>query len=200
MCDDSHGSSGEHMRQIQLDSYENTGLRVALALVNDLVISRSRGPALEGAAITHVLRQALQDDPPSLSALRPAHRAGFLKLAHVLHAVVVHLEAGQIADAAQRLNALLAKHPANPHLALEDGVWRMHHHPAKTGLVEMWTSICAEALARLVGEGYATRLRCCEASDCGLAFIDVSRNDSRRFCSVRCQNRTKVAAYRRRNA
>jgi predicted RNA-binding Zn ribbon-like protein len=102
-------------------------------------------------------------------------------------------------DAAARvLNELLAQHPAQPHLAKEDGVWRLHHHPADAPLVPMWTAICAEGLARVVGLPSAQRLGTCEREGCGRVFVDVSRNASRRFCSLACQNRVKAASFRAR--
>jgi predicted RNA-binding Zn ribbon-like protein len=63
----------------------------------------------------------------------------------------------------------------------------------------MWTATCAEALARLIGAGNADRLGSCEREGCDRVFVDVSKNGSRRFCSTACQNRVKVAAFRRRS-
>ncbi|MGH3516357.1 MAG: CGNR zinc finger domain-containing protein, partial [Haloechinothrix sp.] len=39
-----------------------------------------------------------------------------------------------------------------------------------------------------------------EATDCRRAFLDTTRNGTRRFCSTTCQNRIKAAALRRRRA
>jgi predicted RNA-binding Zn ribbon-like protein len=62
----------------------------------------------------------------------------------------------------------------------------------------MWTSICAAALAELIGAGEAQRLGTCERPDCDRVYVDVSKNASRRFCSLTCQNRVKVATFRER--
>jgi predicted RNA-binding Zn ribbon-like protein len=67
-------------------------------------------------------------------------------------------------------------------------------------LVPMWSSICAEALARRIGAGHARRLGTCQAPGCGRVFFDVSKNASRRFCSTTCQHRVKAAAFRRRRS
>ena len=40
------------------------------------------------------------------------------------------------------------------------------------------------------------RLRECEAFDCEGLLIDMSRNGSKRFCSVRCGNRMNMVAWR----
>ncbi|TQL45058.1 putative RNA-binding Zn ribbon-like protein [Homoserinimonas aerilata] len=50
------------------------------------------------------------------------------------------------------------------------------------------------------GEASARRrIRECEADDCGYVFLDESRADNRRWCSMqRCGNRAKVRAHRAR--
>jgi predicted RNA-binding Zn ribbon-like protein len=101
--------------------------------------------------------------------------------------------------AADHLNGLLAAHPAHPHLAKDDGRWRLHHHPADAALVPMATAICADALGRLIGAGAASRLGTCDSDRCDRVFLDGSKNASRRFCSTTCQNRVKAAAFRRRH-
>ena len=45
-----------------------------------------------------------------------------------------------------------------------------------------------------------TRLRTCGAPDCEGIFADLSRNGSKRFCSVRCGNRVNMIAFRERAA
>ncbi|MEV5499706.1 CGNR zinc finger domain-containing protein, partial [Nonomuraea fuscirosea] len=50
----------------------------------------------------------------------------------------------------------------------------------------------------LIGVGQGARLRSCEAEGCELVFFDVTKNTSRRFCGLSCQNRAKASAYRAR--
>jgi predicted RNA-binding Zn ribbon-like protein len=179
--------------QVQLDSYADAGLLVAVELVNELGLEATTEPV--GPAIARILAV----DPPSVARLRRADAPGFVALAHRLHEVVADLHTGNVDAAAGRLNKLLANHPAQPHLAMEDGRWRLHHHPVDAALVSMWTSICAEAIARMISAGYGDRLGTCERSGCGRVFFDVSKNASRRFCSTTCQNRVKAAAFRHRH-
>ena len=42
------------------------------------------------------------------------------------------------------------------------------------------------------------RLGTCASTRCGDVFVDASPGAHRRFCSVTCQNRERVAAFRRR--
>jgi predicted RNA-binding Zn ribbon-like protein len=179
---------------VLIDRYEPAGLAVALGLVNQLVVAKAPEPRA-------ALRDVLAFDPTSTRVLRGADVPGFNDLALALHGVFASLDRGDIDSAAAAINELLAACPAYPHLARgEDGKWSIHHHPARADLVSSWTAICAEALARVVGEGQAERARLCEATNCRRAFLDTTKNATRRFCSTTCQNRVKAAALRRRRA
>lgn len=184
--------------QVDLDSYIDAGVLTSVQLVNALAPVRgARMPAIEAMP---AIARILAIDPPSLAQLRARDAPGFIKLAHRLREVFDHLRDDDVDAAAALLNELLAVHPAHPHLAKEQAVWRLHHHPADAALVPMCTAICAEGIARMIGAGYANRFGTCESNDCERVFFDTSKNASRRFCSVTCQNRTKTAAFRRRRA
>ncbi|MFL6100513.1 MAG: CGNR zinc finger domain-containing protein [Actinomycetales bacterium] len=130
-----------------------------------------------------------------------AHVEALTALGEELRKVIAALHDGDTDAAAQRLNTLLTSSPAVPHLVRgDDARWSLHHHPLGVGLVQAWTSICAEALARLVGDGHQDRVHLCAATDCGRAFLDTTKNGTRRFCSERCQNRVKAQTLRRRRA
>ena len=184
--------------QVILDSYEDAGIPMAVALVNELAPAALDAETPTGERLRTVLRDTLAVDPPSVLLLKPADAPAFLALARELRQIFHDLDDGRVDAAAAALNELLARHPAHPHLAKEEGRWRLHRHPMDVALVPMWTSICAEALARMLGAGHGDRFGVCEAPDCRRVFFDVSRNGSRRFCSTTCQNRVKAAAFRRR--
>lgn len=151
-----------------------------------------------GAVSLESLTAILAVDPPSVSRVGDQDVPGFVALAHHLDEVFRLLDQSRLDAAATRLNELLSAHPAHPHLAKEDGRWRMHHHPTDARLVPMWTSICAESLARIVAADDAERLGTCGAAGCERVFLDESKNASRRFCSTTCNNRMRSATYRRR--
>lgn len=180
-------------------SYEDTGVVVAAQLVNQLAARHAFGRPVPPSDPFTAVRDILAVDAPSLAQLRKRDIPGFISLAERLREVFEDLHRGVLDGAARRLNALLAVHPAHPHLAKEGGRWRLHHHPADAALVPMWTAICAEALARLIGAGADNRLGTCDSDDCDQVFLDGSKNASRRFCSTTCQNRVKAAAFRRRH-
>lgn len=185
--------------QVDLDSYRDAGVLVSVDLVNELVVAQAEA-AQPDRALVATLKRIFAIDPPSVAGVKAAHVPELTQLAQRLHAVFAGLARGDVDAAARGLNELLARHPAQPHLAKEDGVWRLHHHPADAPLVPMWTAICAEGLARVVGLPSAQRLGTCERPGCGRVFVDVSKNASRRFCSQACQNRVKAASFRARQA
>jgi predicted RNA-binding Zn ribbon-like protein len=179
---------------VRLDSYGDAGLVAALKLVNQLAAGPAASLPPEGQQ--RAIARILAVDPPSVARLDKRDRAGFVALADALRPVFRDLSRGAVDAAARRVNGLLARYPAHPHLAKEGGRWRLHHHPADTDLVPMWAASCAEAVARMIGAGHAGRFGACAAPGCGRAYFDVSKNASRRFCSTTCQNRVKAASFR----
>jgi predicted RNA-binding Zn ribbon-like protein len=186
--------------QVQFDSYEVAGVIVAAGLVNELALEHAFGRPVSPADPFAAIQRILEIDPPSAAQLRRRDVPGFEALAQRLRQVFSDLHRGDVDTAASQLNDLLAVHPAHPHLAKDDGRWRLHHHPVDAALVPMVTAICAEGMARTIGAGAGDRLGTCDSDDCDRVFLDVSKNGSRRFCSTTCQNRVKAAAFRRRRA
>ena len=123
--------------QIYLDSYIDAGVLTAMALANELASADLKD------AKSRVDR-ILAFDPPSRAMLRNKDVPQFAKLAQRLREIFMKLDDGNVDSTAAELNIMLAAHPAHPHLAKEDGVWRLHHHPADAALVPMYTAICAE--------------------------------------------------------
>jgi len=56
------------------------------------------------------------------------------------------------------------------------------------------------AFVDVVRSTATAQLRVCAAHDCEGVFVDLSKNGSKRFCSLRCGNRMNVNAYRERQA
>jgi predicted RNA-binding Zn ribbon-like protein len=182
--------------QIYLDSYIDAGVLVSIELVNELATSHAYGRTVLAESPMTLLAQVLAVDPPSVVRLRRRNVSGFVHLAVRMRQVFDELHRGEIDGAAQLVNALLAEHPAHPYLAKEDGIWRLHHHPVDVSLLPMWVAICAEGLARMIGNGNANRLGVCDAFECERVFFDGSKNGTRRFCCTACQSRVKTAAFR----
>src|SRR4051794_5661069 len=103
-----------------------------------------------------------------------------------------------------QLNALLAKHPVTPYIAGHDSTgpvgtrWHMHVADQQSSVSELLIAESLMGLSTLVCDLGATRLGVCDAPPCTQVFVDVSPNQSRRYCSDRCSSRANVAAYRAR--
>lgn len=96
------------------------------------------------------------------------------------------------------VSQLLAETGVRPALLADNhvvrGIWQVDDQGL--GLL----AAAAVALrAHLVGQP-ADRLGVCAGRRCADVYIDASPGAHRRFCSVRCQNRARVAAFRRRRA
>ena len=102
-------------------------------------------------------------------------------------------------DAAGLVNVLLREGSALPQLVKHDG-WDYHIHATSPDvpLADRIAVDAAMAVADVIRSGEFGRLRICAADDCDDVVIDLSKNRSRRFCSLTCANRVNVAAYRSR--
>ena len=98
------------------------------------------------------------------------------------------------------INELVAAAGTTPQLTDHDGYdWHVHYFAPGASVADHLAADCGMALAFFVVAGEQERLRRCEAPDCRRAFVDLSRNRSRRYCDSRtCGNRLHVAAYRAR--
>ncbi|MEU5402931.1 CGNR zinc finger domain-containing protein [Streptomyces sp. NPDC005963] len=103
-------------------------------------------------------------------------------------------------SASELINDLVAAAGTTPQLTNHDGYdWHVHYFAPGASVADHLAADGGMALAFIVVAGEQERLRHCEAPDCGRAFVDLSRNRSRRYCDSRtCGNRLHVAAYRAR--
>ena len=98
-------------------------------------------------------------------------------------------------DRAVLVNSLLTETAIRPALELTDG------QPAETWRVddagEGLAAAAALTLRHQLAAAGPSRLGTCEGRRCADAYNDTSPAARRRFCSVTCQNRARVAAWRR---
>jgi predicted RNA-binding Zn ribbon-like protein len=125
--------------------------------------------------------------PPGLLTTQALRRT-----ADRLHPIFAAAGSG---DRVDLVNRLLAETAIRPALELTDS------QPAETWLVEDAGEGLAAAAALTLRHQLAAadpgRLGICEGRRCADAYIDTSPAARRRFCSVTCQNRARVAAWRR---
>lgn len=120
---------------------------------------------------------------------------------HATRALLPRLWALPTDDAVVIINRMLADARAQPYLARHDDIpWHLHATEPEAPLAERIGVEIAFALVDVIRSGEQGRLRVCEADDCTGLLVDLSRNGSKRFCSVRCGNRMNMVAYRSRQA
>jgi hypothetical protein len=181
--------------QSQIDSYVGRWAELSVILVNELAVDQVRGHAVAPPASADGRRAVVESAGTRIG--RPPERvtAGD---ADRLAAVAAELRPlfGGGPKSVDGLNELLVRHAAVPALYGEPPM--LGFHAAGAGLVDAWAADAGTALAMVIGVGQGMRLRSCEGDGCELVFFDVTRNASRRFCGLSCQNRAKASAYRAR--
>ena len=107
-------------------------------------------------------------------------------------------DAGSEEEAASRLNELAREYGTPPVLERALGGWRLRSWPDES---EGLPAVAAYATAGLLGAfhelGWA-RFGRCAGAPCRCAYVDRSRNRSRRYCCTLCADRVAQAQYRSR--
>lgn len=176
----------------------NHDTRCALECVVDLL---NTGPETEGhecltdlAALNDFVRRNKVSDVGRLTT-------GDLAAVRAVRDCFAEVFASTVTtDASAVINTLVARAGTTPRLTDHDGYdWHVHYFAPGASLAHHLAADGGMALAFLVVAGERERLRRCAAPDCHRAFVDLSRNRSRRYCDSRtCGNRLHVAAYRAR--
>lgn len=104
-------------------------------------------------------------------------------------------------EAVDVVNRMLREARALPYLTRHDGSdWHIHATDPSAPLAERIRVEAALALIDVIRMNETHRLRVCAADDCTGIFLDLSRNGSKRFCTVRCGNRMNMVAFRARRS
>ena len=102
-------------------------------------------------------------------------------------------------EAVVDVNAMLQDAGALPFLTRHDHFdWHLHATAPDAPLAERIRVEVALALVDVIRTGETRRMRVCAAEDCEGLLLDLSRNGSKRFCSVRCGNRVNQLSFRER--
>jgi predicted RNA-binding Zn ribbon-like protein len=189
------------------DSHVETLLETTVTLVNRLTPGLDGGHEVDVPEDERALRAAVRDCVNSQGYDVSLRRvtAGDARMIGTTVAearrVIEDIARGDLATAARRTNVLLRRTGARPQLDTHGpGVWNLHFHGPDDTFGVGWSAGIAAGLAMALGTTDAGRLGICTAERCDRVHLDTSRNGGRRFCSTRCQNRTKNAAHRARRA
>lgn len=97
------------------------------------------------------------------------------------------------------VNRALADVTLSAHLVRHDTAdWHLHAVDEARPLPERILAETAMALIDVIRMDEGSRLSTCADRECEAIALDLSRNRSRRYCSIACANRNAVAAYRAR--
>ncbi|MDX6526485.1 MAG: hypothetical protein QOI43_1996 [Gaiellales bacterium] len=142
------------------------------------------------AALRRFLEELAVDGEPTVSDL---------SLARALRAALREI-LGAPADAALAgARALVEPVAARVQLVERDGAWALAPvAPVRASLHDRLALRAVEELVAISRGPGLERLGRCAAAPCTDAFLDVTKNGSRRFCSQRCSNRTHARLYRAR--
>ncbi len=186
------------------DSHLFNLVDVAARLVNALT------PGLDGGHDVHLPRggdrrcavaDALGGEGRRTPDVTPRQATALAAHAIRMRKVFEAVDRDDLAEAVRVLNVMLKRTGARPQLdPLDGGGWHVHFHGSTDALATGWAAGCATGLALAIGSDLAGRLGMCAAERCDRVYVDTSKNARRRFCSTTCQNRTKVAAFRKRRA
>ena len=171
-----------------------TGLAVAVDLVNTWDELESEPELIEGLddvrtwltwhGLNTAAKRLQEGDVDSARALRA-------RLARVF-------DAKDEAAAVRVLNQLSGEYGTPPQLERDGGGWRLRSWPhEREGLRFVAAYATAGLLEGLVAFGWE-RFGRCAGSPCRCAFVDRSRNRSRRYCSTLCADRVAQASSRAR--
>jgi predicted RNA-binding Zn ribbon-like protein len=172
---------------VDLASYAD----LAVQLVNTRAADEDRLGDLDG------LRTLLAAGPRLHGRAGRADLDAMLELRADLRAIFEAVASGHEFVAADRLNALLIRHPIHPQISGHDGE-HWHLHVTESGSIfDQYAAGAAMGLALFVSAEGLDRLSVCAASSCPNVFFDTSSNRSREYCSDRCAGRSADAVAQR---
>jgi len=174
---------------VDLKSYADLAVR----LVNSTDQGRDSG---DGLATVESYRAIMADRPHLAGKVTAADLEALRFLREELRLVFAAADNGDAIGVADRLNALLARHPIHQELTSHDGQgW--HVHLVESGsAADRHAAGAVAGLTGLVSESGTGRFGTCEAEGCGRAFIGTSPPAEKRYCSEGCKPKAKVRPLR----
>jgi predicted RNA-binding Zn ribbon-like protein len=172
---------------VDLNSYADLAVR--------LVNSANQGCG-DGLATIESYRDLVADRQHLAGRATVSDLEALRLLREELRLIFAAADSGDAVQVAERLNALLTRHPIHQELVSHDSQqWHIH-------LVESGSAAdrhAAGAIAGLTGLVTASgtdRFGICEAEGCGRAFIGTGTSAGKRYCSDGCKPKAKVRALR----
>jgi CGNR zinc finger len=184
---------------VHFNHYGGSAAILATAICNFFHPSRgpSRGRA-DSTAQPDRLRDLLADHDMHAEALTSEQTAALSSWADELRRVYGDLDVDRQVEL---INALLEAGASRPFVSRHGGrPAHLHYFPEAPDIVTRVRAQTAAGLAHAVCDSGGGRLGQCDRTGCGVVYLDTSRGGRRRFCSLRCANRVRVADHRARAA
>ena len=171
-----------------------TGLAVAVDLVNTWDELEEEPELIEGVEDVRVWLTW-----HGLNRAAKAARAADVEPVRTLRARFARVfDARDEASAARLLNELSSEFGTPPQLERDGAGWRLRSWPDEREGLRFVAAYATAGLVETLGELGWARFGRCAASPCRCAFVDRSRNHTRRYCSTLCADRVAQADYRAR--
>jgi predicted RNA-binding Zn ribbon-like protein len=174
---------------VDLNSYADLAVRLANS-------ANQGGRDDDGLATVESYRALVADRPHLVGRVTPGDLEALRLLRDELRLIFTAAERCDGAVVAEKLNALLTRHPIHQQIVSHDGQhWHIH-------LVESGSAAdrhAAGAIAGLTGlitDSGTERLGVCAAADCERVFIAAASSADMRYCSEQCQPKADVRALR----
>lgn len=98
---------------------------------------------------------------------------------------------------AEILNAQMARAAAYPRLTDHNGEgWHLHYRDDSASIAHVLSAVFAVGTALHLTTRGMHRLGRCASDPCRNAVVDITRNGTQKYCSVRCANRAAVRRHR----
>ena len=173
---------------------KESGADLAVAIVNTWETLPSPHEGVEDVEDLRIFLRAVGRSEAA-NAATDSDVAEFKELRGRLRQV---FETNDVVEAADVLNAIATESGAVPRLAPGSGGWKLEFGPEDGSLTNRLAATAAGALIEVVRAHGLTRFGTCAAEPCGGAFVDRTKNRSKRYCCELCADRAAQRDYRAR--
>lgn len=186
-CLDFTNTAGDHLAEHPHE---------CLANPHDLIIWARRAGILTTEQADHLSRHATEH--PEIAQITLSNAIIFREIIYRLFLCAIRYQTPQTSDVAT-FNQFLAEAPARIGIIYGDEkyTWKLDGEVDPLNYV---LSHLVWSAADLLASDQLHQVKICEGDDCGWLFLDTSRNQSRRWCSMAdCGNRAKANRYYKRH-
>jgi predicted RNA-binding Zn ribbon-like protein len=131
-------------------------------------------------------------------AARSASERDLAEIKHLRERLRVVFDASDVGEAARVLNEVADEAGAVPRLEPVGGAWNVRHGPHESAVAAHVGAAAAAALMEIVRAHGLTRFGTCSAAPCTGAFVDRTKNRSKRYCCELCADRAAQQHHRAR--